>query len=405
MVNAAEAKEIIVQSVVESPSEECTLAESAGRVLADDVIAPGDIPPFDNSSMDGYAVRADDIRSASLDSPVTLELTGEIAAGDPPSGELRPGFAARIMTGAPVPPGADAVAEQELAEAIDSIVRILSAANPGRNIRRRGEDIRRGGRALEKGTRLTPARVGILASLGIQNVKVHRRPRVALITTGNEVVDVGRNPGPGQIRNSNAFTLEGLIRESGADPVNLGIVPDSTAELAARIRMALLHDAVITSGGVSVGKYDLVLDVLKSEDVEIRFWKANIKPGMPMAFGIWKSEKRNPVPVFALPGNPVSSMVTFRQFVRPGLEKLCGVRAQPSLRIKAVLGEDIPKRDGKRHFVRGIARNDEHGIIVMTTGSQSSGVLTSMAEANCLIVLPEDARDGKKGDSVEIELL
>ena len=405
MINAAQAREIIVQSIVPSPVEECSLTQCEGRVLASDIVAPHDVPLFDNSSMDGFAVRVKDIQSSSRETPALLKLSSEIPAGRSASEEVRPGSAMRIMTGAPVPAGADAVVEQEMAETKNGMVGVVGPVTPGRNIRRKGEDIKEGTTVLKAGRALTPARVGVLASLGIQMVRVCKKPRVALLVTGNELVEVEKNPGPGQIRNSNGFTLEGLIRQSGGEPVNLGIVPDTPADLAARLRMGLVHDAVVTSGGISVGKYDLVLETLKSEGVEIRFWKVNIKPGMPMAFGIWNSKKRAGVPVFALPGNPVSSMVTFRQFVRPGLEKLAGLEPVEPLRVKAVLGENIRKDDGKRHFVRGIARNGTNGIIVITTGSQSSGVLTSMATANCLIILPEDARGMKQGDSVEIELL
>lgn len=388
-------------SVVSCPLDEC-----GGRVLSGDVLAPHDVPLFDNSGMDGFAVRSADVNAAADGSSVLLNVVGEIPAGKPASSALKPGTAMRIMTGAPVPAGADAVVEQELAQSRNGNVRIPGGIASGRNIRRRGEDVRAGTTVLHKGTRLGPAAVGVLASLGITSVETHRRPSVAVLPTGNELVDVSEQPGPGQIRNSNAWTLAGLLRESHAEPVILERVPDSKDALSAAIRKALAHDAVITTGGISVGAYDLVLETLKAEGVEIDFWKINIKPGMPVAFGTKRSASRPPVPVFALPGNPVSAMVTFLQFVRPGLERLSGVdRPALPLRLRAVLGEDVRKKDEKRHFVRGIVANDGDRLIVRPSGSQSSGVLTSMVAANCLIILPEQAKDPKAGDPVDIELL
>jgi molybdopterin molybdotransferase len=406
MVSAAEARSLIVDSITPVSAEPCSLQECGGRVLAVDVLAPHDVPLFDNSGMDGFALRADDAQKATRESPVELKLLAEAPAGRSPDVRLRPGTAIRIMTGAPVPEGADSVVEQEQTEIRNSSVMIHTAPAVGRNIRRRGEDIRAGSVVLRKGTRLNPGAIGVLASIGIEHVTVYRRPSVAVLTTGTELVGVSQIPGPGQIRNSNAYSLTSLLRQHNAAPVDLGIASDSRSELRVSIRKALANDALITSGGVSVGAFDLVLDALKTEGVEIHFWKVNIKPGMPMAFGIKTTDDGRKIPVFALPGNPVSSMVTFLQFVRPGLEKLSGaLKPEPPLRIRAVLGEDIRKKDRKRHFVRGIARNENERIVVGTTGSQSSGVLTSMAAANCFIILPEEAGDLKAGDPVEIELL
>lgn len=405
MVSAIEARKRIVDSITPVSSEPCPLQGCGGRILAIDVSAPHDVPLFNNSGMDGYAVQAGDVLKASSENPVDLKPLGEVPAGKPFTDQVAPGTAIRIMTGAPVPDGADAVIEQELTETRNGMVRVQAPARIGRNIRKRGEDIRAGSIVLKKGTRMNPAAVGVLASLGILSVDVYRQPSVAILTTGDELVDAAETPGPGQIRNSNAFTLSELVRNCGAVPVNLGIVRDTRNELSSAVRKALEADAVITSGGVSVGAFDLVLDVLKSEGVAIQFWKVNIKPGMPLAYGIKKRNGKT-VPVVALPGNPVSSMVTFLQFVRPGLEKLSGIPAPGlPLRIRAILAETLSKKDHKRHFVRGIAGNDGDQIVVATTGSQSSGVLTSMVAANCLIVLPEDAGDLKAGDSVEVELL
>lgn len=406
MVSAAEARRRIIDALTPLSVVPCPLSECGGRVLASDVQAPHDVPLFDNSGMDGFAVRSADLKTAATDNPTILNVIAEIPAGKPATSGLEPGTAMRIMTGAPVPSGADAVVEQELAQAQNGTVRIPTGVVRGRNIRRRGEDIRSGTTVLQKGTRLGPGAVGVLASLGITSVETYRRPSVAVITTGDELIDVSEQPKPGQIRNSNAWTLAELLRRSHAEPVILERVQDSRGELSAAIRKGLLHDAVITTGGISVGTYDMVLEILKAEGVEIDFWKINVKPGMPVAFGLKRTGSRPPVPVFALPGNPVSAMVTFLQFVRPGMERLSGVEAPASpLRIHAFLGEEIRKKDGKRHFVRGIAANEGDRIVVRPTGSQSSGVLTSMVAANCLILIPEEMKNPTAGDPVEIELL
>lgn len=405
MVRASEARRIILETISPGSQEYCELEESYGRILAESVIAPHDVPGFDNSSMDGYAVRSNDLGQAGSSSPVHLTLQDEVSAGAVPDDELRERSAIRIMTGAPVPPGSDAVVEQELTEAKNGTVTVFSSVQSGRNIRARGDDIRAGTEVLQKGWQLTSARVGVLASLGITRLAVHRTPKVAVLTTGNELVPANTVPGPGQIRNSNAFSLTGLVRESGCHPVDLGIAKDDIAGLRAKIREGLRNDALITSGGVSVGKHDYVLQALESEGVEVRFWKVNIKPGKPFAYGIKRNSHGIPVPVFALPGNPVSSVVTFLQFVRYGLEKLKGNREFTPLRLTALLGEEIQKTDEKRHFMRGRVRNENGQLTVFTTGTQSSGVLTSLSQANCLLVVPEEARTLRVGSPVEIELL
>lgn len=405
MISAREARKIIVESVIPGPVETCELSECHGRITAADVVAVLDLPPFDNASMDGFAVSAEDLRSASPESPVELMLAGILPAGDAGSNPLAPGHAVRIMTGAPVPAGATAVVEQEIVEARNGMVRISSPVSSGRNIRKRGEAMKSGQIAVPRGTRLTPAARGAVASLGISQVSVVRRPSVALLCTGNELVQPGKPLSEGQIWNSNSFSLAGALWDIGAEVADLGIARDDRPELESLLRRALSSDAVVISGGVSVGDYDLVLEVLRTLGVEIRFWKVNIKPGMPMAFGI-KDNAGSQVPVFALPGNPVSALVTFRQFVKPGIERLSGL-TQPDvpMLLKATLRENIVKADGKRHYVRGIARTERGNLVVSPTGSQSSGILDSLVRANCLIILPEDSRLVNAGESVEVELL
>ncbi|MBM4162065.1 MAG: molybdopterin molybdotransferase MoeA [Ignavibacteria bacterium] len=406
MLSFREAKETILKGLPGVPAETLAVRDVMRRILAEDLTAETDLPAFDNSSMDGYALRAADTIHARHDRCVKLQVIGDVRAGEFFDGSLMPGTAVRIMTGAPIPEGADAVVEQELVDARNGAIEISEHFTGGRNIRRKGEEVRKGSVVLKQGTYLSPAAIGVLASHGIGRVKVFRQPRVALLTTGSEVVDVDVPLLPGKIRNSNAYTLWGLIVDSACKPIDLGKVGDEQSELRSRIAEGLRYDVLVTTGGISVGKHDLVLQVLKDLGVEIRFWQVSIKPGMPMAFGICDASGSHPVPVFALPGNPVSTFVTFLQLVRPALRRLSGeVQLHPPLRLFARLEHDFPKKDAKRHFVRGIVRNDPGGLSVSVTGSQSSGILSSLVAANCLIVILEEQQDLKAGDEVEIELL
>jgi molybdopterin molybdotransferase len=397
----------ILDEVVPTETELCDLRSSHLRVLAQDVVAAYDVPRFDNSSMDGYALRADDTLRAAPNHVVELSVDGEIGAGDASERTLTPGSACRIFTGGVIPPGADAVIEQENVELVDMKIRLSAPIARGRNLRRRGEDVLSGHAVLERGVSLSAARQGVLASLGFSRVRVYSTPQVAILTTGNELVGVDEPLAPGKIRDSNAYTLTSLVRESGCVPVEVGRASDSISDLTGKLKEGLSRDALITSGGVSVGDRDLVLETLKNLGAEVRFWKVNIKPGMPFAFCLFRKEgTATSLPVFALPGNPVSTMVTFLKLVRPALGKLRGLRAvQSELKLRATLEEDYEKKDGKTHFARGIVRNENGKLLVRKSGSQSSGVLTSMALANCLIIIPENVALAEAGTQVEIELL
>jgi len=406
MLTFYEARKTILQAVPTMPIEIVHLHQALQRILATDVVAEMDLPPFDNSSMDGYAIRSSDTAHATDRNRIRLDVVGEVSAGEFSEQKLQPGTAVQIMTGAPMPDGADAVIEQELVESRDGVIELRTRVAQARNVRKKGEETRKGEIVLRKGTRLTPAGVGVLASLGIAHTEVYARPTVALLTTGSEIVEVGEPLAPGKIRNSNAYTLWGLVVESGANPVDLGKAGDHEEEIRTKIQRGLRHDLLVTSGGVSVGKHDLVLRVLEELGVTIHFWKVNIKPGMPTAFGVYRNAQSRDVPVFALPGNPVSTMVTFLQFVRPALMSMTGeTDIRPPMRLFAKLDHEISKADGKRHFSRGIVRNDRGELFVRTTGSQSSGMLSSLVAANCLIVIPEERKDLRAGDEVEIELL
>ena len=402
MINASEAQRIILNSLSPSPSESCGLRDSLHRIVSEDVIAPGEIPAFDNSGMDGYAVLASDTLAADSRHPVTLHLQGESYAGLPFPGSLLPKHAIRITTGGAIPKDADAVVEQELITQSNGSIEVPASVEKGRNIRRRGDDVAAGSVVLKKGSRITPAGVGVLASLGIQSLRVCRKIRVSVLATGNEVVDFDRELKPGQIRNSNAIALEAMLKEDGHEAILLGTARDNPDDLAQKITMGFETDALITSGGVSVGDHDFMMKVFETLGMDLKFWKINIRPGMPMAFGLAQNSK----PVFALPGNPVSTLVTYRQFVRPGLLKMAGLdNADRTVHLQATLSEDIRKVDGKRHFVRGVCSSAGNRLEVRATGSQSSAVLTSLVKANCLIILPEEKRNPTAGESVEIELL
>jgi molybdopterin molybdotransferase len=407
MLSASEARIAVLENLPDLSTESVTLRGALHRALAVDIIAEADIPPFDNSAMDGFALRSDDTDGASNSQPVKLKLAGEVKAGDVGSEPLRPGSSVRIMTGAAIPPGADAVLEQELVALEGGLLEIKAPVSRGRNFRRRGEDVLRGATVLRKGTVLGAASLGVLASLGVAHVEVFRKPKVAILTSGDEVVDVDEPLRPGKIRNSNAYTLYALLEEDSCEPIDLGRARDDEAELRSKISEGLTCDLLVTSGGVSVGKHDLVLKTLKELGVQIKFWKVNIRPGMPMAFGIYQApESVVRTLVFALPGNPVSTMVTYMQFVRPALRKMTGsLETTQPFHLLARLEHDVIKQDGKRHFTRGILRNEKGQFFVRTTGSQSSGVLSSLVAANCLVIIPEESAEIKAGCDIEVELL
>lgn len=407
MTSFHQAIKTILESIKPVDAESCPLRLMHERVLAQDVAAPIDVPPFDNSSMDGYALRSEDTTGARGDRPISLTVSAEIAAGESAVALVLQGSAFRILTGAPIPPGADAVIEQERVEFSDGHVWLKEPVPFGRNIRSRGEDVTKGTSVLLQGDLLDAARIGIIASVGIGSLNVHRIPRIAILSTGNELVGVEQPLRGGQIHDSNSFTLEGLVREAGCEPTLVGPASDSMEDLKKRILTGLSADALLTAGGVSVGSKDLVLRALRETGVEILFWKVNIKPGMPFAFGLYRPPGAlRPVPVFALPGNPVSAMVTFLQLVRPALRLLMGTReGLVGTNLKAKLGHDYSKNDGKLHFARGIVRNENGTLVVRTTGSQSSGVLTSLSIANCLVVIPESEYLMKAGSEVEVRLI
>ena len=396
LMSADDALARILAGVPTLPAVDSPLLDALGLVLVDDIAADRDVPPFRNSAMDGYAVRGDDVTSA----PVELRVVGEVAAGGFPDRAVGPGEAMRIMTGAPVPDGADTVVRVEDTDNAPDLVTIAAATPKGTAIRQAGEDLKKGEIALAKGTVLRAPEIGLLASNGRARIRVHKRPRVAVFSTGDEIVDLDAPLERGQIRDSNRYTLASAIRAAGAEPWVRGIVRDSPDALRAALREGLAADAIVTSGGVSVGDHDHLKPVL-SELGTIDFWAIAIRPGRPLAFGDLKDGDRR-VPIFGLPGNTVSALVTFEIFVRPALLRMQGRENVARPRTKARLGEPVDKPDFLRVFARGI--HDPDAGTVRLTGPQGSGILRSMSLANCLIDLPVGTSRIEQGELVDVIL-
>jgi len=370
------------------------LTRLLGRVLAVPLAAPFDVPPADNSAVDGYAVGSADVPG---DGARELLVIGDLAAGAVFDGTVRAGQALRIMTGAPMPVGADTVYPQEIVERNADHVRV-GPLDKGANVRRRGEDVHAGTIVIEAGTVLRPPEIGLMASLGVYQAAVHRRPRVALMSTGDEVAEPGMPRRLGQIYDANRFTLRGCIEQCGGEVLDLGIVPDVRDTLRERLMGAALGaDIVITSGGVSVGAYDLVKAVLADVGA-IEFWQVAMQPGRPLAYG----RIRDAI-FFGLPGNPVASMLTFMLFVRPALLTLAGRREVFPRTFSARAAEAMRKKTGRTEYKRGVLTYAEGCWDVRTTGPQGSGILYSMVAGNCLIVLEEERGDVQPGETVTVE--
>jgi molybdopterin molybdotransferase len=395
MISVGDAQTHILAQVTRiAPPEVVPVVSALGRVLAEDIRAAFDVPPTDNSAVDGYAVRSDDIpRAGTRD----LTVVADLPAGAVFEATLGPGQALRIMTGAPIPAGADTVYPQELVERSGPMVRI--PAGPARvNVRHRGEDVQAGAVVLAAGRVLRPQELGVAASLGMPQLLVRQKPRVAILSTGDEVAEPGDGRKPGQIFDSNRFSLHGLVEAAGGQTTDHGIVPDLYDVLHARLRAAAATaDIVLTSGGVSVGDYDLVKAVLQDAG-GIDFWQVAMQPGRPLAVG-----RIGPAHFFGLPGNPVASMLTFHLFVRPALWKLAGRSELFPPRFHAVAMEPMGKKTGRREFKRGILSYTGERWEVRTTGPQGSGILTSMTLANCFVVIEEERGDVAAGDTVWVE--
>jgi len=418
MISVEEALENILNQVNILEAEQAPLLSSLGQVLAEDIYAGSNIPPLDNAAMDGYAVQSKDTQNASSEFPCLLRVIGTVTAGSISERKLEPGTAIRIMTGAPVPAGADSVVmfedtdearrKSSTAEPSFAEIGILKKSEPGLNIRKAGEDITKGALILRSGTIIRPAEVGVLASLGKSEVAVIRRPVVAVLATGNELVDINKPLTEGKIYSSNTYSLAALVKRYGGIPEILGIALDNEDSLLNKLRQGTHADMLITSGGVSVGDYDIVKDILAKEG-EISFWTVRMKPGKPLAFGRIKGIDRTGVPRniphLGLPGNPVSSMVTFEMFARPAILKMMGKKNLNKPTIEAVLEETVINTDGRRIYSRAIIEQCNGHYQARLTGAQGSGILTSMSQAKGLVIIPEDRKEVKTGETVQVMML
>ena len=391
-----EAQRIVLDAVTRrQPVERVPLADALGRTLAEPVVSRDTIPPFDNSAMDGFAVRA-----ADFEGEATLDVIGAVAAGEVPEVAVRPGTCVRIMTGAPMPEGADAVAPVEWAEERAGRVHIRRAPASGQYVRPAGQDVRPGDELVGAGAVVTPPVVGMAATLGYPTLAVRVPPRVAVVATGDELVPAGATPGPGQIRDANGPALAAQVVQAGGAVLGPLHARDDAAEARAVLARALAADVLVVSGGVSMGAYDVVRGVLEDLGVEWAFWRVRQRPGKPLAFGVVGERL-----VFGLPGNPVSSSVCFEQYVRPALAALLG-RAEVARRVPAVLAEDVAKAAGLHHFVRGTFASGGAGrLTARPTGAQGSNLYSSVVRADGLIHLPEAMEHPVEGTAVEVEWL
>jgi molybdopterin molybdotransferase len=400
VITVEQAVAAVLKQIKPLPAEQAALLAARGQILARDVRTERNVPPFDNSAMDGFAVRWRDVAKANADRPVTLRVIETVAAGYVAKQRLGAATAIRIMTGAPVPGGCDAIVRVEDTTLNGARVRINKTDGRKSHIRKAGEDIRKGQTILTKGKRLTPADLGLMASVGQAHVAVYRRPNVAIISTGDELLNVDDPPAAGKIVNSNSYTLAAAIAETGALPQVLGIARDTRKGLAAAIKRALRYDVIITSGGVSVGDYDFVKEVLRDVGMRMHFWRVAQRPGHPMAFG-----RIDGKPVFGLPGNPVSSLVSFLLYARPALLKMMGHRNLFLPVAQARLEHDVAKHHPLKEFIRCRVRRENNEIFVSSTGTQSSGVLRSLSLAQGLMVVHESDALLKKGERVPVILL
>ena len=396
MPSFTEARSIILDRVAPLGVERVGILEAAGRVLAEDVVAPWEMPLCDNSAMDGFAVRVADCAAI----PASLKVTGYIPAGGEVTGTVEPGCAIRIMTGAPLPPGCDAVVPVEETEDDGDSVRIVAPVKQRQHIRFQGEDVATGEIVIPAGTLIQPPEVSMLASFGKALVPVYRKARVAILSTGDELIELGEPPVPGKIINSNTLSLAAAVRQCGAEPIIIGIARDDRESHREMLAEGLKADALITSAGVSAGDRDLVRDVLAELGVEQVFWKVDIKPGGPTAFATYGAK-----PVFSLPGNPVSTMVTFELFARPALLRMMGHQRVVRPFVRATLQEEAKKKPGKVNFLRVQVTIRDGRFVASTAGEQHTGILRTMVRANGLVLLPQEASVVPAGTEVDLMIL
>jgi molybdopterin molybdotransferase len=396
-----DAQKIVLDATAVLGLEKISILDALGRVLGEDIVAERDNPPWDNSAMDGFAVRSEDIKQEhAIQKPVTLTVIEDVPAGKMPTKTVGRGQAIRIMTGAPIPRGADTVLKVEDTEHTPESVRVFKPEPRGANVRPQGEDVKKGERIIAKGTSIRPGEAGMLAILAKSFVFAYQRPRVAILSTGDELADLDERFSEEKIINSNSYGIAAAVQEAGGIPFLLGIARDTPTALKEKISHGLTADILVLSGGVSMGDYDFTKAVFHELGAEMNFWKLAIKPGQPLAFGKIQGKL-----AFGLPGNPVSSMVTFEQLVRPAMLKMSGHRSYGRPVVHADFQETFSKRTDRRHFLRGILTREDGVFKVRTTGDQGSGILTSMVKANCLIDVPVEVERLSPGDTVAVQLL
>ncbi|MDP6101843.1 MAG: molybdopterin molybdotransferase MoeA [Dehalococcoidia bacterium] len=415
MLSVEEAQERILDMFQALEAERKSLLEALGQVLAEDVVSTLDIPPLTNSAMDGYAVLYGDIAGATHDGPKELRVIGYLAAGQLPEQEVVDGAAVRIMTGAPIPPGADTVVPFEETDEFEmkgrgigpleiTDIKVKVDVPRGSNLRPAGQDIQKGQMVLKKGTLLRPSEIGVLASLGRDTVEVIRRPVVAVIATGDELMGPGEPVSAGKIYDSNTYSVAAAILRYGGIPKVVGIAEDNLESMNDKLEEGLAADMLLTSAGVSRGDYDIVKDVLASRG-EIDFWSVRMRPAKPLAFGVFPAPGGRKVPHVGLPGNPVSALVAFEEMVRPAILKMLGRKDLEKPTVRAVLEDDIVNGDERRVYARAIITHRDGRYYARLTGDQGSGILTSMALANGLAICPEDVPVMKAGEEVDVQML
>ena len=415
MLSVEEARSRILEMFQPLESERKPILEALGQVLAEDVSSPMSIPPLANSAMDGYAVQSSDITGATPDTPTSLRVIGQVAAGQLPQNEVVPGTAVRIMTGGPIPPGADTVVPFEDTDEYDlkssgmglsdiAEIKVNIGASEGSNVRPAGQDISKGQTVLKKGMLLRPSEIGVLASVGRDMVEVVRRPVVAVIATGDELLEPGGPIAPGKIYDSNSYSVAAAVLRYGGVPLFLGIARDNLESMNAKLEEGLDADLLLTSAGVSRGDYDIVKDLLASRG-KVAFWSVRMRPAKPLAFGVFPRPGGRRVPHVGLPGNPVSALVAFEELVRPAILRMLGRTDLEKPTIRAELEEDVVNTDGRRVFARVVVTRRNDRYYACLTGDQGSGVLTSMALANGLAICPEDVPRMKAGEVVDVQML
>ena len=415
MLSVEEARSRILEMFQPLESERKPILEALGQVLAEDVSSPMSIPPLANSAMDGYAVQSSDITGATPDTPMSLRVIGQAAAGQLPQNEVVPGTAVRIMTGGPIPPGADTVVPFEDTDEYDlkssgmglsdiAEIKVNIGASEGSNVRPAGQDISKGQTVLKKGMLLRPSEIGVLASVGRDMVEVVRRPVVAVIATGDELLEPGGPIAPGKIYDSNSYSVAAAVLRYGGVPRFLGIARDNLESMNAKLEEGLDADLLLTSAGVSRGDYDIVKDLLASRG-KVAFWSVRMRPAKPLAFGVFPRPGGRQVPHVGLPGNPVSALVAFEELVRPAILRMLGRTDLEKPTIRAELEEDVVNTDGRRVFARVVVTRRNGRYYACLTGDQGSGVLTSMALANGLAICPEDVPRMKAGEVVDVQML